>query len=252
MIPLREQEYIQQHFAEQLEGRVKIDYFTQRASQLIVPGREQCATCEETRTFLEEVAALSDKITLTVRELADEPEEAKKLKIDKVPGIVIRGPVNRALRYFGLPAGNEFPAFIEAIVLASKQHVDLAPEVAKQLKRLKDDMSVVVYVTPTCGYCPSMVRSAYRLALSSAKLGASVVEIGQFPRIAQQLGIRAVPFTVINDRSAIPGAMDEAALLEAIMKVAEGSAQVGPASASGATSVASEAPSPSSGLVLPR
>ena len=97
MIPLREQEYISERFTRELEGRVKIDYFTQRASALYVPGREPCAYCEDTRVLLEELAAVGDKITLTVHELSESPEEARKLGIDKVPGIAVRGPASRPI-----------------------------------------------------------------------------------------------------------------------------------------------------------
>ena len=53
MIPLREQEYLRERFARELEGKVKIDYFTQRPSPIYLPGREECATCEDTRKMLE-------------------------------------------------------------------------------------------------------------------------------------------------------------------------------------------------------
>lgn len=254
VIPLRDQDYIRQLFERELEGRVKIDYFTQRASRIIVPGREECATCEDTRKLLEEVSSLSDKITLTVRELADERDEAKKLKVDKVPGIVARGPANRALRFFGAPGGNEFPNFVETIVEVSKTKVELGAEAAKQLKRLKDKVSIAVYVTPTCPYCPQVVRAAYRLALASAHVEASAVEISEFPRLSLQLGIRSVPLTVLNNETAIAGAMDEAALVEAVLKVAEG--RVGSAPSAGdSTSIAAApeaAPTAPSGLILPR
>ncbi len=233
---------------------MKIDYFTQRASRIIVPGREECATCEDTRKLLEELSALSDKITLTVRELADERDEAMKLKIDKVPGTVVRGPANRALRFFGAPGGNEFPNFVETIVDASKTKVELGAESAKQLKRLKDRVSIAVYVTPTCPYCPQVVRSAYRLALASAHVEASAIEISEFPRLSQQLGIRSVPLTVLNNETAIAGAMDEVALAEAVLRVAEGRVASSP-NAGGATNLtAPEAAPPASpsGLILPR
>ena len=45
MIPLREQEYIRERFAQELAGKVKIDFFTQKASAIFVPGREERATC---------------------------------------------------------------------------------------------------------------------------------------------------------------------------------------------------------------
>ncbi len=104
MIPLREQAYIRDRFEQELAGRVKIDYFTQKASAIYVPGREECAYCEDTGQMLGELAALSDKLSLTVRDLSAAPDEAKKLGVDKVPGIVLRGPANRPLRFFGIPA----------------------------------------------------------------------------------------------------------------------------------------------------
>ena len=160
MIPLREQEYIRERFARELEGKVKIDYFTQRPSKLILPGREECVACGDTRKMLEELASLSEKIVLTVHELAEAPEAAAKLKVDKVPGIVLRGPMNRPLRFFGMPGGNEFPNFIEAITSASKTKLEIGEETAKQLKKLKDKISITVYVTPTCPHChkTSMAR----------------------------------------------------------------------------------------------
>ena len=255
MIPLREQEYIRERFARELEGKVKIDYFTQRPSKLILPGREECPACENTRKMLEEIASLSEKIVLTVHELAEAPEEAAKLRIDKVPGIVLRGPMNRPLRFFGIPGGNEFPNFIEAITSASKTKLEVAEETAKQLKKLKDKISIMVYVTPTCPYCPGVVRAAYRLALASAHVEAAAVEISEFPRLAQQLAIRAVPVTIINDRAMLAGAIDEAGLLQAARKVVEGEISPAMAHACATTDTAppaQTAPSPTSGLILPR
>lgn len=253
MIPLREQEYIRERFEQHLEGRVKIDYFTQRASSLYVSGREECPACDDTGKLLEELAALSDKITLTVHEYRDASGEAAKLRVDKVPGIALRGPANRSLRFFGIPGGNEFPNFIETIIEISKQQSALGAVATKQLKRLKDNVSLTVYVTPTCPHCPGVVRAAYRLGLASAHVLASAVEVSEFPRLGEQLGIRAVPFTVIGDKAAVAGALDEAALVEQVLKVAEGRALGVPAQG-GTTPIAgspSDAPEPS-GLILPR
>jgi len=254
VIPLREQDYIRDRFARELDGRVKIDYFTQKPSPLYVPGREECAYCQDTQQLLEELAALSDKVSLTVHELAQAAEEAKKLGIDKVPGIAVRGPANRPLRFFGIPGGNEFPNFVETIIEASKQKAQVGADTAKQLKKLRDDVSITVYVTPTCPYCPGVVRAAYRLALASAHVQAAAVEIGEFPRLAQQLAVRAVPMTVINDSAVLTGVVDEAGLLEAALKATEGGALGAAPARRGATSDAT-APAggaATSGLILPR
>lgn len=255
MIPLRDQDYIRERFSRDLEGRVKIDYFTQRASALYVPGREECVHCGDTQQMLEELASLSEKITLTVHDFSEATDETKKLRVDKVPGIVVRGPVNRPLRFFGIPGGNEFPNFIETLIEASKQLAQVAPETAKQLKKLKDNVSVAVYVTPTCPHCPAVVRAAYRLALASVHVQASAIEIGEFPRLAQQFGVRAVPMTVINGRAAIAGAVDEAGLLEAIHKAFEaGALDQAPVRGGEQSEMSAAVPSgqPAGGLILPR
>ena len=253
MIPLREQEYIRERFERELEGKVRLDYFTQKASALYVPGREECAYCEDTRQMLEELAALSDKITLSVYDFADAHDEAKKLGIDKVPGIVLRGPANRPLRFYGIPGGNEFPNFVETIIETSKPRTEVGKEAAKHLKKLKEKVSLTVYVTPTCPHCPGVVRAAYRLALASAHVEATAVEIGEFPRLAQQVGVQAVPLTVFDGRSAIAGAVDEEALAEQALKSAEGGALGAQNAQGGATSKTAQpsGPSPSSGLILP-
>ena len=86
MIPLRDQEYLRTRFARELTGGVRIDYFTQRRLPIFIPGREECAYCEETQTLLKEIAALSDKITLNIHEFAESTKEAARLGVDKVPG----------------------------------------------------------------------------------------------------------------------------------------------------------------------
>lgn len=252
MIPLREQDYIKDRFSQELAGKVKIDFFTQRASKLFVPGREECASCEDAGKLIDEVSALSERVLLTTHEFADEAEEARKLGVDKVPAYVLRGPANRPVRFFGVPGGNEFPNFIETIIDMSKQTVELPPETAKQLKKVKDASSIDVYVTPTCPHCPGVVRAAFRLAQASGKIEASATEIGEFPRLAQQLGVQAVPYIVINKQAAFAGAVDEAGLVEAVQQAVSGSPNAKP-SRSGATSTTAPAsgPPPQSGLILP-
>ena len=216
MIPLKDQEYIRQRFSQELEGKVKIDFFTQRASKLIVPGRAECPTCDEAGKLVNELAALSERVLLTTHEFSDTREEAQKLGVDKVPAFVLRGPANRPVRFFGVPGGNEFPNFIETIIDLSKKQVVLPAETARQLKKIKDKSTIDVFVTPTCPHCPGVVRAAFRLAQASAQIEVSATEIGEFPQLAEQLGVRAVPFIVINREAAFAGAVDEAGLVEAV------------------------------------
>src|SRR3990172_3920255 len=70
-----------------------------------------------------------------------------------------------------------------------------------------------------------MARAAYQMALANPKVRAEVIEVNEFPDLAERYGVRAVPLTVINDRFAIPGAVPEEVLVEQVLKAAETTVQ---------------------------
>ena len=222
MIPLRDQEVIRQRFEQELTGRVRIDYFSQRQSKIIVPGRQECVHCEDVRTMLDEISHLSPRISLSIHELADESRVAAELGVDKVPGIVVRGQANRPVRFAGIPAGSQFPDFIDTIIEASRGSADLKPETLRQLKKLKDEVTLQVFVVPGCPHSPAVARLAFKLGLQSPHVKAEVIEVTEFPSLAQRLGLRATPTTLIDQRLLIAGALDETTMLHAIFKAADG------------------------------
>ena len=264
MIPLKDQELIRQKFAAELVEPVKIDYFTERESALAVPGRKPCAYCKPTREMLQELSGLSDLISLRVHMFEEAVEERGKFGIERIPGIVIRSASTglsangRSFKYYGMPGGTEFPAFLESIVDISRGEVLLSKESVRELKKLREEVLVRVFVTPTCGYCPQMMRLAYQLSLASPKVRTEVIEVNEFPELGERYGVKAVPLTVIADKIAIPGAVPEPVLMEQVLKAA-GAGTSGPASEGGPTSaVTVEEPAPPqrgeqrpSGLIIP-
>lgn len=260
MIPLRDQELLRQRFQRELPNRIRIDYFTQKRSSIIIPGRQDCVFCEEVQTLMEEIASLSDRVTLTIHDLSNAEALAKELGVDKVPGSVVRGQANRPVRYFGLPSGSQFPGFIETLIDASRGGVDLLPETVKQLRKLKSDIKLQVLMTPACAYSPAVARTAAKLALQSVRIKVDVVEVSEFPAIVHGYSVRATPTTVIQEKTVLPGAMDEPALVQSIMRVAEGKPIPG-GGRPGAATIFDPAPQQPqqprtvagpSGLILPR
>ncbi len=206
-----------------------------------MPGRKPCAYCKPTREMLQELAGLSDHISLRVHILDENDEEKRKFGIERIPATVLRGHGPAFFKYYGLPGGTEFPAFVESIVDISRSETLLSENSVKELRNLKDDVTVRVFVTPTCPYCPQMARAAYQLALTNAHVQAEVIEVNEFPELADRHGVRAVPLTVINDRIAIPGAVHESVLVEQVLKAAA-SAVAEPAQPSGPTTAATREP----------
>jgi alkyl hydroperoxide reductase subunit AhpF len=134
---------------EGLTGDVRLIYFTQRESPLFIPGHE-CETCKDTRTLLEEVAALSDKIELEVHDFVAESQLAREYAIDRIPALVITADnVKGRIRYFGLPSGYEFSVLLGSLLDASQGKSELSDASVETLGSVEKNLHIQVFVTPT-------------------------------------------------------------------------------------------------------
>jgi predicted DsbA family dithiol-disulfide isomerase len=64
------------------------------------------------------------------------------------------------------------------------------------------------------------VRLAQQVAVESDLVSADLVEITEFPHLAQRYQVRAVPRTIVNETGSIEGALPEAEFVEAIIAAA--------------------------------
>ena len=194
-----------------LTGPVKLVMFTQEM---------ECQFCKETHELVEEVAALSDKISAEVKDFLKAEEEAKKLGVDKIPavGVFGEGDKDYGIRFYGIPAGYEFMSLLEAIEIVSKGESGLSANGKERLKGLSKPVHLQVFVTPTCPYCPRAVVQAFRMAMESPDVSASMVEATEFPHLANKYQVSGVPHTVIGDSpQPMVGAYPEAAALDLIL-----------------------------------
>jgi predicted DsbA family dithiol-disulfide isomerase len=88
----------------------------------------------------------------------------------------------------------------------------------KKLREINQPVHIQVFVTPTSADSPPIARLAHALALENQNITSDVVEIEEFPALAQQYGVRSVPFTVVNEFTQIPGVVGEAEFVEKILQ----------------------------------
>ena len=111
--------------------------------------RDIAADGAQTEQLLEEVAGLSDKISLTVHELASAAEEAASYNIDRVPAFVVKGAARGQIRFFGIPSGYEFSSFIGDLLDASTGTTGLSEETRGYLTSLNENINIKVFTTPS-------------------------------------------------------------------------------------------------------
>jgi alkyl hydroperoxide reductase subunit F len=179
---------------------------------------QACGACREQRALLEELAALSDKLTLAVRELAADDAEARRYGIDKVPATAVLGERDYGIRFYGLTGGYEFPSLLEAILMVSTGRSGLAPDLEAIAREIAKPVHLEILVSLGCPYCPKMVRLAHQIAFVNAHVRADMVDAGEFPTLVQRYHTHGVPQTVVNGRPLFEGALPPAAAIIEILR----------------------------------
>ena len=200
LLPDDKKELLRAEFKEKLVDPVKIIMFTQEM---------ECRFCSDTRTLAQEMATLSDKITVDVFDFLKDAQVAKQYGIDKIPAIAVIGKIDYGVRIFGIPYGYELQTLIEAIEGVSRGTTDLSAKTKDIIKEIKNPVHIQVFVTLTCPHCPAAAAIAHKLAVESDMIRADVIDAQEFPALAQKYGVIGVPKIIINEKIEFVGAFNE-------------------------------------------
>ena len=175
-----------------------------------------CETCAPTRRVLEQIAEDNPDVALEVLNLVLDKEKAAEYGIDRVPALVIAAPGRDRIRYYGAPLGNELPTLLEAINMAATGETGLTEESRSRLNTLTTPVTLQVFFTPTCAYCPRMISLANQAAIESPLVSTVAIDATEFPDLVRRYNVNGVPMTVINETTEIMGAAPEEEFIQAI------------------------------------
>ncbi len=125
---------------KELVNPVKLIHFTQELN--LEYGREA-------KELLQELAALSDQISLEVYNFLLDKEKVAECGVDKVPATVVRNGKGHGIRFYGLPAGYEFSTLLDALIGVSKGDSGLGEASKEKLRQVTQPLHLEVFVTPT-------------------------------------------------------------------------------------------------------
>jgi alkyl hydroperoxide reductase subunit AhpF len=108
-----------------------------------------CESCLPTRQILDEVVALSDKLTLEEHDFLLDTEAVQADQVERVPAIVLAAGDRRAIRFYGAPAGYEFSSLIDALIVAGGGGSGLSEKSRETLATVTEPLHIQVFVTPT-------------------------------------------------------------------------------------------------------
>src|SRR2546426_11547688 len=145
LISPSDQQKLRESFAEMTDP-VRLLFFTQTLG---------CETCPQTREILDELPALSDKITVEEVNFVLDHDKALQYGIDRVPAIAVVGEDETGterdsrIRFLGAPAGYEFISLVQAVRLVGGGRSSLSEESRKRIAAVDRPVTLQVFTTPT-------------------------------------------------------------------------------------------------------
>lgn len=200
LIPDDKKELLRNEFKEKLVDPVHLVMFTQEL---------ECRYCGETRSLVQEMATLSDKISADVFDFVADVQKAQEYGIDKIPAIAVIGKIDYGVRIYGIPYGYEMQTLVEAITNVSRGTTDLSDKTKEIVRDIKKPVHIQVFVTLTCPHCPTAAAIAHKLAVQSDMIRADVIDAQEFPALAQRYSVMGVPKIVLNETVEFTGAFNE-------------------------------------------
>jgi glutaredoxin-like protein len=141
---------------DQIQGQIKelFGNLKEPVEIMFFGTTEECQYCEDTLQLVQDVSALSEKLSLSIHDIHVDADAAKQYHVDKTPGLVLAGRdgdqvTDFGVRYAGIPSGHEFSSFINDIVTVSNRDSGLTPQTREFLKGLTKPVHLQVFVTPT-------------------------------------------------------------------------------------------------------
>lgn len=164
----------------------------------------------ELKSFLADVAGVSDKIELVERESSN-----------------LRSPISFLLeadgedigiRFSGIPGGHEFNSFVLALLHASGTEMGIDDSVKTMVSAVKETLDFEVFISLSCHNCPDVVQALNQFAILNPNISSEMIDGGLYQALVQERDIQGVPSVYLNGELFANGKVDAATLLDKLIE----------------------------------
>jgi alkyl hydroperoxide reductase subunit F len=139
---------------------------------------------QELRAFLDEIAALSDKLTVV-----DETAPGAR-----VPSFAIaRAGTEIGVRFAGIPLGHEFTSLVLALLQVGGHPPKIDAAVQEQIRNLPGDYHFETYFSLSCQNCPDVVQALNAMAVINPRIHHVAIDGALFQDEVRDREVLSVP-----------------------------------------------------------
>lgn len=163
----------------------------------IVASLDDSAKSGELRTLINDIAALTDKIT--VREDGDDARR---------PSFALQRPdADMHLRFAGIPMGHEFTSLVLALLQTGGHPPKLSDEKVAQIKAIKGEFVFETYFSLSCQNCPDVVQALNLMAVLNPNIRHVAIDGALFQDEVDSRQVMSVPSIYLNGEAFGQGRM---------------------------------------------
>ena len=141
----------------------------------------------ELAELLDEIASLSDHITVVRRDDARQPSFA-----------IERAGTDISVRFAGIPLGHEFTSLVLALLWVGGHPPNVDDEVLEQVRSLDGEYHFETYMSLSCQNCPDVVQALTLMSVVNPNIHHVAIDGALFQDEVDQRKVMAVP-TVFRD-----------------------------------------------------
>ena len=184
--------------------------FGKMESKLVLSlGLDSRDSSNELKHYMEELAKLTDKLSIRLEDNVDE-KEAPYVKVCREDGSY------SGLAFHGIPGGHEFTSFILGLYNVAGPGQQIEDDIKSKIEAVDKETKIRLMVSLTCTMCPDLVVAAQRIASLNPKVSTEVYDLNHFPDLRDKYQIMSVPCMVIDDGKPNFGKKDISQVLDLI------------------------------------
>lgn len=154
----------------------------------IVASLDDSAKSAELNDLLEEIASLSDRITLVRRD-----DDARK------PSFAInRVGTDIGVRFAGIPMGHEFTSLVLALLQVGGHPSKTAADVIEQVRNLDGEYKFETYFSLSCQNCPDVVQALNLMSVLNPNIQHVAIDGALYQDEIDERQIMSVPTVYLN------------------------------------------------------
>ena len=211
------------YITEDMKGQLK-NLFDSLTKKIVITGNiYDDDTSKELKTMLLEMDNISKNIEIIIEEKQKQENVNNTCYITLGERLQDGTIKNVGYKFYGIPGGHEFTAFVVTMYKVFGEKVELNDELISRITNLKGRINVDIVISLTCTKCPDLVMEFAKVLKEATNnnidISLNIYDIAFAEEKREKYSILSVPCIIINDDIVDFGKKDASEIVTLLEKV---------------------------------